>query len=126
MRPTRGSSSISSATASATVNRTGLTWNRSTIGSGRGVSARMAALWRRRTLVPSSRSGIRPANRSSGPTRRGNEQVGLVGEAAEDLGDVLERLALDQARQQQVALLPQCELLVEVAVVGARAAGGGS
>ena len=33
--------------------------------------------------------------------------VGVVGQAAEHPGDVLERLALEQAGQQQVALLPQ-------------------
>ena len=75
MRPTRGSSSTSSATASATVTRTGATWNRSTIGTGPGCQRpdRGAAAAARR-LVPSSRSGTRPAKRSSGPTRRGKER----------------------------------------------------
>src|SRR5688572_25075599 len=55
-----------------------------------------------------------------GPDEAREREVGVVGEAVEHLGDVFERLALDQARQQQVALLPQGELVVEVAVVGAR------
>ena len=45
---------------------------------------------------------------------------GLGGEAVEDRGDVLERLALEQAGEQQVALLPERELLVEIDVVATR------
>ena len=51
--------------------------------------------------------------------------VGVVGERAEQPGDVLERLALEQPGEQQVALLPQGQLVVEVDVVRGRAAGGG-
>ena len=54
-----------------------------------------------------------------GPDQAREREIGVVGEPAEDLGDVLERLALDQPRQQQVALFPQRELVVEVDVVGA-------
>ena len=53
-----------------------------------------------------------------GPHQARERQIGLVGEPAEDLGDVLERLALDQPRQQQVALFPQRQLVVEIDVVG--------
>ena len=74
MRPTIGSSARSSSTASATVIRIGETWNRSTMGSALGVRARIAALWNRRIDVPSSRSGISPANRSSAPVRRGKHK----------------------------------------------------
>ena len=41
----------------------------------------------------------------------------LGGEAIEHRGDVLERLALEQAGEQQIALFPEGELLVEVDVV---------
>ncbi len=61
-----------------------------------------------------------PANRSSGPTVRGERQIGLVGEVVEDPSDVFERFALDQACQQQVALFPHRKLVVEVHVVGPR------
>ena len=59
------------------------------------------------------------ANRSSAPTSRGNDRSASSA-SREHPGDVLERLALDEAGEQQVALFPQCELLVEVAVGGAR------
>ena len=55
----------------------------------------------------------------------GDAAVGLVGEVAEDLRDVLERLALEQPGEQQVALLPERQLLVEVDVGAARGGGGG-
>ena len=114
MRPTRGSSSTSSATASATLARIGATWNRSMRGVGFGVRARMAASRIRSGVSPASGSGARPAKRSSGPTRAREAAAGLVGERAEQAGDVLERLALEQPGEQQVALLPQGELVVEV------------
>ena len=71
MRPTRGSSSTSSATASATLARIGATWNRSIDGIGFGVRARIAASRMRSGVSPASGSGARPAKRSSAPTRRG-------------------------------------------------------
>ena len=43
--------------------------------------------------------------------------VGVVGQLAEHAGDVLEGLALQQAGQQEVAFLPQRQLIVEVDVV---------
>jgi hypothetical protein len=46
----------------------------------------------------------------------GEAAVGIVGQAAEDRGDVLECLALEQPGEQQVALFPQRQLLVEVDV----------
>ena len=45
---------------------------------------------------------------------------GTIGERVERDGRVLERLALDEAGEQQVALGPQRQLLVEVEVVVAR------
>ena len=70
-------------------------------------------------MTPASRSGARSAKRSSGPARAGVAAAGVVGQAAEHRGDVLERLALEQAGEQQVALLPQGQLVVEVDVVAA-------
>ena len=50
---------------------------------------------------------------------RGNDRSASSASRLNTFGDVLERLALDEAGEQQVALFPQGELLVEVAVVGA-------
>ena len=63
--------------------------------------------------------------RSSRPAVRGWERPAAVGQARQHPRRVLERLALEQAGQQQVALLPQRELVVEVDVVvaGQQAAG---
>lgn len=52
--------------------------------------------------------------RTDGP---GERPVGLVGERAEDSTHVLERLALEEPRQQEVALLPESEFLVEIDVL---------
>ena len=52
--------------------------------------------------------------------------AGVDGEVLERDGGVLEGLALDQAGEQQVALAPQGQLVVEVEVVVARGAGAGS
>ena len=46
--------------------------------------------------------------------------IGLVGQPVEHAGHVLERLALQQPCQQQVALLPQGQLVVEIDVVTTR------
>ena len=62
---------------------------------------------------------MRATKRSSSPATRGNGPAGGVGQAGEHGGDVLERLALEQAGQEQVALLPEGQLLVEVDVVAA-------
>ena len=70
-------------------------------------------------MTPSSRSGARPTKRSSRPGGARVRPAGVVGQAAEHGGDVLERLALEQAGEQQVALLPEGQLLVEVDVVAA-------
>ena len=69
----------------------------------------------------------RRARRSAprGRRVRGKRAAGLVGQPRERGGGVLERLALEQAGEQQVALLPQRQLVVEVDVVVARAAAGG-
>ena len=59
-----------------------------------------------------------------GPHDPGEAEPGRVRQPVEHLGDVLERLALDQSGEQQIALLPQGELVVDVAVtlVGQEAA----
>ena len=76
-------------------------------------------------MTPASRSGATSSKRSSGPTRRATLAAACVGQRAEHGGDVLERLALEQAGEQQVALLPQGQLVVEVDVgrPGQQAAG---
>ena len=51
-----------------------------------------------------------------GPYPAGDARPGTLAERAEHRRDVLERLALEQAGEQQVALLPQGELVVEVDV----------
>jgi hypothetical protein len=45
--------------------------------------------------------------------------AGLLGQAVQGGGRVLERLALEQLGEQQVALLPEAELVVEVDVTDA-------
>ena len=77
-------------------------------------------------MTPASRSGASVVEALVGADLAGHAAApGVVGEAAEHGGDVLERLALEQAGEQQVALLPQGQLVVEVDVGRARAAGGG-
>ena len=71
-------------------------------------------------VTPSIRSGISSSKRSSGPAVAWETAVGIVGQSAEHAGDVLERLALQQPGQQQVALLPQGQLVVEIDVVATR------
>ena len=60
---------------------------------------------------------MRSMKRSSGPATRGNERPARSDRRVERDGRVLERLALDQAGEQQVALGPQRQLVVEVEVV---------
>ena len=80
-----------------------------------------------------SRSGVTPVEQVGregdeallDDRRPGERAAGDVGQAGEGGGHVLERLALEQAGEEQVALLPEGQLLVEVDVVAARAAGGG-
>ena len=62
---------------------------------------------------------MRATKRSSRPAARGNERPAASARRAQRGGHVLERLALEQAGQEQVALLPEGELLVEVDVVAA-------
>ena len=90
---------------------------------------RERARWRRRAgaagVTPASRSGTSSAKRSSGPTCRGTLRSAASASAPKHRDDVLERLALEQAGEQQVALLPQRQLVVEVDVgaAGQQAAG---
>ena len=116
----RGSCVTSSATASATLSRIGATWSRSTIGIGLGVDARLNASASCSGVTPANRSGAMPRNGSSMPDGARHRQSGAVTELVERAGRVLERLALEQAGDQQVALFPQRQLLVEVDVVAAR------
>ena len=55
----------------------------------------------------------------------GEAASGVVGEHGQQPGGVLERLALDQAGEQQVSLLPERQLVVEVdvGILGQQAAG---
>ena len=80
----------------------------------------------RSAVTPASRSGVRSRKRSSSPATRGNDRPASSARRREHRGGVLERLALEQAGEEQVALLPERQLVVEVDVVAARAAGGGS
>ena len=59
---------------------------------------------------------MRPAKRSSGPTRRGKLRPASSASEPNSARHVLERLALEQAGEQEVALLPQRQLVVEVDV----------
>src|SRR5581483_8472998 len=52
-----------------------------------------------------------------GPGGAGEGPAGLVAEEGKALGGVLERLALEQPGEEEVALLPEGELLVELDVV---------
>ena len=125
MRPARGSSSTSSATASATLARIGATWNRSMRGTGFGVRAADRRIAQAQRREPGEQVGRQPGEALVGADPAGHAAVGVVGERAEQPRHVLERLALEQPGEQQVALLPQGQLVVEVDVGAARAAGGG-
>ena len=95
----------------------GATWSRSTRGTGLGAMARRNASRRSSAVTPASRSGARSRKRSSSPAVRGSDRPASSARRGEGHGGVLERLALEQAGQQQVALLPQGQLVVEVEVV---------
>ena len=118
MRPTRGSSSTSSATASVTLARTGATWSRSTTGTGLGVTARRNAGAERRRRDAGQQVGGEVEEALVEP---GDPRAGCVAArrpcAQQRGGGVLEGLALEQPGEQQVALLPERQLLVEVDVV---------
>ena len=105
----------------------GATWSRSIrdlrLRGDRPEERRSAG---RRGVIAASRSGVRSMNRSSGPATRGKERPAVVGQALQGDGGVLERLALDEPGEQQVALGPERQLVVEVEVVVARAGGAGS
>ena len=58
-------------------------------------------------MTPASRSGVRSRKRSSGPATRGYERPASSARCCERDRGVLERLALDQAGEEQVALGPQ-------------------
>ena len=68
----------------------------------------------------SSGSGASDRNGSSGPAVRATVFAGRGDARVEDLRRVLERLALEQPREQEVALLEPQQLLVDVDVVAAR------
>jgi hypothetical protein len=130
MRPTRGSSSISSAKASATLKRIGRDVEQvddrfglrrdSAFGSKRTVQPL-------RTLDALHQVGHQPGEPLVGTDQHvGTSRSASSARCGEHLRNILERLALDQSREQQIALFPQRELLVEIDVVACRAAGGGS
>ena len=118
--PTSGSRRSTDSTASRTLARTGATWSVSTTTTGGAASARSAAARSASGFTRSSGSGASERSGSSGPAVRGTLRSARRMQAFERLGRVLERLALEQARQQQVALLEAQQLLVELEVVEAR------
>ena len=71
MRPTRGSSSTSSSTASVTLIRTEWMWLRSTTGMGLGRDGPQVGRLEVVDVTPASRSGASSRNRSSRPAVRG-------------------------------------------------------
>ena len=125
MRPTRGSSSTSSSTASITLARTEWMWAISTMGTGRGARPGRMAAARSAAATPSSRSGARARKRSSSPAVRGTTGRPPGDSRGQHDRRVLEGLALEQPGEEQVALLPQGQLVVEVeiGVVGQQPAG---
>ena len=124
IRPRRGSSSTSSSTASATLALMAATWTRSTRGWGAGEPARRPGA----QVV-----GVDAGQQVGGQVeellleaRRAGVAAGTVAvQAAQHDGGVLEGLALEQPGEEQVALLPEGQLVVEVDVVvlGQEAAG---
>ena len=98
--------------------RIGATWNRSIRGTGFGVDGpqeRRVQLLGRDALEQVGHEARRTARRAR--RARGKERSASSAKPREDRGDVLERLALEQPGEQQVALLPQRQLVVEVDVV---------
>ena len=81
---------------------------------GLGVSARIAASRIFSGVEPGHRIGRQPGEALVGSDGAREAPPGLVGECPEQPRDVLERLALEQPGEQEVALLPQGELVVEV------------
>ena len=97
-----------------------MTWNRSTVGSGRRREGPHGGVAQALEAGALEQVGDQRREALVGTDLAGEAAVGVVGQAAEHRGDVLERLALEQPGEQQVALLPQRQLLVEVDVGAAR------
>ena len=118
--PVAGSSASTVSTASRTLARIGATWSVSHLGlaaSGpapSGPAARNAS-----SETRSSGSGASERNGSSGPGAARDRAAALDEPRVQHLRRVLERLAVEQPREQQVALLEPRQLLVEVDVVAA-------
>ena len=126
MRPARGSSSTSSATASATLARTGATWNRSMRGTGLGVRARIAASRRRIGVSPVEQVGRQAGEALVGADAAGHAAVGVVGEARRTGRTTsLNVLHSSSRASSRSRSSHSAELVVEVDVGPARAAGGG-
>ena len=83
------------------------------------MSARRAALRSASEPDPFERVGDEGPERLLGARDAGQAAVGDPHEGAERVGRVLERLALEQPRQEQVAFLEAQQLLVELEVLGA-------
>jgi tryptophanyl-tRNA synthetase len=81
---------------------------------GRGAEKGGANAMTRHTLEQIGHQALEAVVRARLP-RKG--AIGLVGQTREDRGDVFEGLALEQPGQQQIALLPERELVVEIDVV---------
>ena len=112
--------------ASATLARIGATWSVSTWGWGLGVNARRAAAASWRVVIAVERVGHERAVGLLGAGDPGQAPVGAADEDLERLGGVLERLALEEAGEEQVALLEAEQLVVELESRRRRGAGGGS
>ena len=115
-----GSSARTVSIASRTLARIGATWSVCTSATASGTSPARAAARNASSETRSSGSGASERNGSSGPGAAG-DRAARVGEAlVQHLRRVLERLALEEPREQQVALLEARQLLVEIDVFAAR------
>ena len=97
----------------------------STVGTGLGAVARRYAVWIcvARDSLEEIRRQIEEAILE--PDEAGIRMRRVVGQRREHFGRVLEGLAVEQAGEQQIALVPQRQLVVEidVAIVGEQSLG---
>ena len=123
--PTRGSRRSTDSTASRTLTRTGAMWSVSTTTAGGAAQRRAARRRAARRADPLERVGHQAAVGLLGAGGAGHAALGAAHAGLERRGRVLERLALEQAGEEQVALLEAEQLLVELGVVeaGEQAAG---
>ena len=120
-----GSRRSTVSTASRTLARTGAMCSVSTTTAGTAVNTRRAAARSASGRTRSSGIGLEEAVRLFGTRPSRHAALGPADAGVERGRRVLERLALEQAGEQQVALLEAEELLVELGVfeAGEQAAG---